>query len=73
MPLENLARFVLLPELRLNYIFNKPGSARYLAEKEKRVEYCHRCATPSTTGYDSEYPELKEIITSRKRCRVFIE
>ncbi len=60
MPLENLARFVLLPELRLNYIFSQPGSARYFATKERRVEYCHRCAQPSTIGYDSRVVRLKD-------------
>lgn len=62
MPEESLIRTLLLPELSLVSFHRIPDSRviEVVARKEPRVEYCPRCATPSTTGYDTRRVKLKD-------------
>jgi len=82
MPEESLIRTLLLPELSL-VSFRRIPDTRVLevvANKVERVEYCPRCATPSTTGYDSRHVRLKDepfrgmrvwltVVKRRLRCK----
>lgn len=54
MPESILLRQLLLPELRYERSWRKPGTATLAVEVEKQseMEVCPRCATPSTSTYD---------------------
>jgi transposase len=54
MPESILLRQLLLPELRYQRSWRKPGTATLsvAAEKQSQLEVCPRCATPSTSTYD---------------------
>src|ERR1700685_2888379 len=62
MPEESLIRTLLLPELSL-VSFHRPAGGQVVevvARKVPQVEYCPRCATPSTSGYDRRRVTLKD-------------
>lgn len=54
MPESILQRQLLLPELRYQRSWRKPGTAtlEVAADKQSAMEVCPRCATPSTSTYD---------------------
>lgn len=61
MPPESLARYLLLPELRL--IENRKsetGGVLLLAEKVSDFEVCPKCATSSRSVYDRRWVKLKD-------------
>ena len=62
MPEESLIRALLLPELSLVSFRRIPDShlVEVVARKRAEVEYCPRCATPSTSGYDHRRVRLKD-------------
>ena len=53
MPETMLLRRLLLPELKFQRSYRKPGTATLAVEAEKRseMEVCPRCATPSAAVY----------------------
>lgn len=62
MPHESLARFVLLPELRLVGItHDRPATNIYEAVKKRpEHEICPRCASPATAYYDKRRVTLRD-------------
>jgi transposase len=54
MPETMLLRRLLLPELKLNRSWHRPGTRTVVVEAEKvaEMEVCPRCATKSTSVYD---------------------
>lgn len=52
MPLERLARFALLPELKVENIYQHQRVALFKATKVSVFEVCPKCATPSSSIYD---------------------
>ena len=62
MPEASLIRTLLLPELSLVSFHRVPDSRviEVVAQKVPKVEYCPRCATPSTSGYDRRRVKLKD-------------
>lgn len=53
MPIETLANYVLLPELKFLRMWReRPGYTRIDCEKIPKTEYCPRCATPSNSTHD---------------------
>jgi len=62
MPDTSLIRTLLLPEISLLHFRKIPDSRviEVLAKKEPKPEYCPRCATPSTTTYDTRRVKLKD-------------
>jgi transposase len=61
MPEAKLARFFLLPELKITDVNQIPGGeTRIEAYKTSLMEVCPRCATPSTKGYDHRYVTIKD-------------
>jgi transposase len=56
MPESRLARFVLLPELKLTRMMKESASqGRIECEKQATLEVCPRCATPSLSTYDHRF------------------
>lgn len=62
MPETSLIRSLLLPELLLERVVRIPHSSilEVRALKERREEYCPRCATRSTSGYDRRVVRIKD-------------
>jgi len=62
MPEASLIRTLLLPELSLVSFHRVPDSRviEVVARKVPKVEYCPRCAAPSTSGYDRRRVRLKD-------------
>lgn len=62
MPEESLIRALLLPELSLVAFRRIPDTrvVEVVARKVPKVEYCPRCASPTTTGYDRRRVKLKD-------------
>lgn len=58
---QKVARFLLLPELKLT-AWNKERLAANLvdAEKQSQFEICPKCATPSNVGYDFRVVTIKD-------------
>jgi transposase len=81
MPHRYLSRFILLPELKLEYWAKSgPGTNTCIAVKASNVEICPKCAKPSETVYDSRKVRLRDspmrgtdvLLTIKKRrfyCR----
>ena len=75
MPEESLIRTLLLPELSL-VTFRRIPDARVVevvARKVPKEEYCPRCATKSTTGYDRRRVRLKDEPLRGLRVWLFVE
>ena len=70
---EKLARFLLLPELKL-IAWNKQGDAtnEVLARKESRTEVCPKCATSSSSVYDTRSVVLKDAPVRGKAVRLTV-
>ena len=61
MPEEILARFALLPELKMIHIAREKHSALVIrVEKTSPMEVCPRCATPSRAVYDRRLVTIKD-------------
>ena len=61
MPYKTLSNFILLPELELTRIRSKGRfNAYYYCDKVPRLEYCPRCAQPSTVTYDHRTIRIKD-------------
>lgn len=61
MPRNTLTNFILLPELKLVQSYKESKSTgRIECEKVAKVEYCHRCAKPSSTTYDHRTVRVKD-------------
>ncbi len=62
MPEESLIRTLLLPELSLVRFHRIPNTRaiEVVARREAKEEYCPRCATRSTSGYDRRRVRLKD-------------
>jgi transposase len=60
MPLDRLARFALLPELRLLGVHDCQTFSLFEAEKTSAMEVCPRCATPSESVYDRRWVKIKD-------------
>jgi transposase len=81
MPHRHLSRFVLLPELQLDqWAKIGPGSNLCTASKASKIEICPKCATPSSSIYDTRKVRLRDapmrgtdvLLTVKKRrfyCR----
>jgi transposase len=60
-PPESLARYLLLPELRLLKHQKPEGGGVFLfVEKTSAFEVCPRCATPSSSVYDRRWVKLRD-------------
>lgn len=58
---KRIAQNILLPELKLlDVISPKRSWARYVTEKDSRMEVCPKCATPSTSVYDRRIVNIKD-------------
>lgn len=57
MPESKIAKFVLLPELKIKH-FGTDGL--WICEKESAFEVCPRCATPSKSIYDHRWVEVRD-------------
>jgi transposase len=60
-PLENLAQYLVLPELR--FVENRRrlgGGVDLFAEKVSEFEVCPKCATPSRSVYDRRWVKLRD-------------
>ena len=75
MPEESLIRTLLLPELSLAAFRRIPNtrSIEVLARRERREEYCPRCATQSTSGYDRRRVVLKDAPFRDQRVTLVVE
>lgn len=73
MPESKLANFLLLPELNLLEM-KKEGTSwfTFYCQKEKRTEYCPRCATPSSTTYDTRRVRIKDAPIHGHRIEIVI-
>ena len=61
MPINSLTNFILLPELKLTRsVRENLGRSRLECEKAKNVEYCPRCASPSSATYDHRTVRIKD-------------
>ena len=61
MPLNRLSNFVLLPELKLTKIVSVGGhDAVWSCEKIPQLEFCPRCAAPSTSTYDHRVIQVRD-------------
>jgi len=61
MPEQILARFALLPELKMTHIAREKNSAMVMrVEKTSAMEVCPRCATPSRSIYDRRLVTIKD-------------
>ena len=75
MPDQSLIRTLLLPELSLT-TFRRIPDSRVIevgASKERRLEVCPRCATPSTTRYDRRRVRLKDEPLRGMRLTLFVD
>ncbi len=71
---DRLANFVLLPELKLKKIVQENKfSGRFECEKIAKLEYCPRCAAPSTTTYDHRRVRVKDAPIRGKGVYLVIE
>lgn len=58
---EKLSRYLLLPELKLvSWARTSVAASTARAEKHSRTEVCPKCATASTTVYDSRRVRLRD-------------
>lgn len=75
MPEESLIRTLLLPELSLVAFRRVPHThvVEVVARKVPKEEYCPRCATKSTTGYDRRRVRLKDEHVRGERVWLFVE
>jgi transposase len=61
MPFKTLSKFLLIPELELNYVKKTShGYCVIFCEKKKTIEYCPRCASPSNSTYDRRQVQIKD-------------
>ena len=61
MPLENLAQYLVLPELRfIDARQREGGGSELYAEKVSEFEVCPKCATPSRSVYDRRWVRLRD-------------
>lgn len=61
MPLENLAQYLVLPELRfVDTRRREGGGVELYAEKVSDMEVCPKCATPSRSVYDRRWVTLRD-------------
>jgi len=75
MPEESLIRTLLLPELSLVAFHRIPNarSVEVVAKREPREEYCPRCATRSTSGYDRRRVRLKDAPFRDQRLTLIVD
>jgi transposase len=75
MPEESLIRTLLLPELSLVAFRRIPNTRaiEVVARREPREEYCPRCATRSTRGYDRRQVRLKDAPFRDQRVTLIID
>jgi transposase len=75
MPDESLIRALLLPELSFVSFQRIPDSRVVVVRAKKRpeVEYCPRCASPATSGYDTRRVTLKDEPFRALRVRLVVE
>ena len=60
MPLERLARFVLLPELKFRRVYQSFESGIFEAEKVSQFEVCPKCAGKAFGVYDRRWVTVKD-------------
>lgn len=73
MPAERLARFVLLPELKLTKTVEEgTGYMALHVTKVSEMEVCPKCATPSRSVYDTRITSVKDQPLRNKRVRLVI-
>ncbi|MBU6153364.1 MAG: transposase family protein [Bdellovibrionales bacterium] len=62
MPLKTLSRFILIPELKLEYVARaaQGGMCILVCSKARKTEYCPRCAHPSDSTYDHREVSIKD-------------
>ncbi len=74
MPLARLANFLLLPELKLSDV-KKEGTAwcALYCLKERKIEYCPRCATASFSTYDTRVVRVKDAPIQGQRLDLVIK
>lgn len=61
MPSQRLSNFILLPELKLTRILKESQSTcRIECSKARKLEYCPRCASPSSSTYDHRVVRVKD-------------
>lgn len=74
MPTQRLSRFILLPELKMTACHpDGIGYTAFHAEKVSEMEVCPRCATPSTSVYDSRIVTIKDAPVRGRRVKLFIK
>jgi transposase len=73
MPSLKLANFLLIPEINLLDV-KKEGKAwcTLYCEKQKKPEFCPRCAAPSTSTYDSRMIRVKDAPIQGNRVELVI-
>lgn len=60
MSAETLSNFILLPELKLLSILHLGATSHYSCVKLSKIEYCPRCASPSSQRHDSRFVTIKD-------------
>jgi transposase len=62
MPLKTLSKFILIPELKLEHVAKAAGGSMCIlvCSKAPKPEFCPKCATPSSSGYDSRVVTVKD-------------
>ena len=75
MPETMLLRQVLLPELKFERSWRRPGTATVGVEATKvsEVEVCPRCATPSRAIYDRRTVAVRDSPLRDKTVRLFVQ
>lgn len=74
MPLKRLASFLLMPELNLVEV-KKEGIAYCVLYclKQKKPEYCPKCAHPSESTYDTRVVRLKDATIHGQQVKLVIK
>jgi len=61
MPNDTLSKFLLLPELKLiRTVRENQFNMRHECEKTPSIEYCPKCASPSSSVYDHRWVRIKD-------------
>lgn len=74
MPIHNLSHFFHLPEVKISEIKSLgKNSKAILCSKAPRIEYCPRCAQPSSVTYDHRTVRVKDAPVRNHMVYLFIK
>jgi transposase len=57
---DTLSKFVLLPEILSWNVKHHGDQIYYWCVKDPKIEYCPKCAAPSSSGYDTRHVAIKD-------------